>query len=50
MIFNTLNDRGLSLSDADIFKAKMYKYAGDGREEFVQAWQDVYKRQRLNCP
>ena len=41
MIFNTLNDRGLSLSDADIFKAKMYKYAGDGREEFVQAWQDL---------
>lgn len=41
MIFNTLNDRGLSLSDADIFKAKMYKYAGDGREEFVQAWHGV---------
>lgn len=44
MIFNTLNDRGLSLSDADIFKAKMYKYAGDRHEEFVQTWQDLSAR------
>lgn len=41
MIFNTLNDRGLNLSDADIFKAKMYKFAGDERSEFVQKWQDL---------
>ena len=25
-IFSTLNDRGLPLSDADIFKAQFYKY------------------------
>lgn len=41
MIFNTLNDRGLSLSDADIFKAKMYRYAGDGRDRFVGEWRRI---------
>ena len=25
-IFSTLNDRGLPLSDSDIFKAQFYKY------------------------
>ena len=28
-IFSTLNDRGLPLSDADIFKAQVYKYYSD---------------------
>lgn len=36
-IFSTLNDRGLPLSDADIFKAQFYKYytAKGQKDEFI---------------
>lgn len=41
-IFTTLNDRGMPLSDSDIFKAQFYKlYKRHGRQEkeiFVQRW------------
>ena len=39
-IFSTLNDRGLPLSDADIFKAQFYKYyTGKGKkDEFIKRW------------
>ena len=39
-IFSTLNDRGLPLSDADIFKAEFYKYySGKGqKEQFISRW------------
>lgn len=39
-IFSTLNDRGLPLSDADIFKAQFYKYYGDKNEKdrFIDEW------------
>lgn len=39
-IFSTLNDRGLPLSDADIFKAQFYKYYGDlGQKDwFIDEW------------
>lgn len=39
-IFSTLNDRGLPLSDADIFKAQFYKfYSKIGRkDEFIKRW------------
>lgn len=42
-IFSTLNDRGLPLSDADIFKAQFYKfYNGLGRkEEFIERWKEL---------
>ncbi|MCF2707357.1 DUF262 domain-containing protein [Arcanobacterium haemolyticum] len=42
-IFSTLNDRGLPLSDADIFKSQLYKYFSDqGRKvEFVQRWREL---------
>ncbi len=41
-IFSTLNDRGLPLSDADIFKAKIYNHlSDDGKKEFVKRWQDL---------
>lgn len=42
-IFSTLNDRGLPLSDADIFKAQFYKYYGDqGRkDEFINEWKNL---------
>jgi uncharacterized protein with ParB-like and HNH nuclease domain len=39
-IFSTLNDRGLPLSDADIFKAQFYKYYGakGEKDEFIANW------------
>ncbi len=39
-IFSTLNDRGLPHSDADIFKAQLYKYYGDKNEKdaFIEDW------------
>lgn len=39
-IFSTLNDRGLPLSDADIFKSQFYKhYSDEGRkDEFIRRW------------
>ncbi|MGN0867563.1 MAG: DUF262 domain-containing protein [Oligosphaeraceae bacterium] len=41
-IFSTLNDRGMPLSDADIFKAKMYNnLAPDEKQAFVDRWQGL---------
>lgn len=42
-IFSTLNDRGLPLSDADIFKSQFYRYYSDlGRkDEFVDRWKSL---------
>lgn len=39
-IFSTLNDRGLPLSDADIFKAQFYKfYSAKGeKDSFIKKW------------
>ncbi|EOQ94803.1 PF03235 family protein [Leptospira wolbachii serovar Codice str. CDC] len=39
-IFSTLNDRGLPLSDADIFKAQFYKYYGslNKKDYFISEW------------
>lgn len=39
-IFSTLNDRGLPLSDADIFKSQFYKYYSDKgqKDMFVDRW------------
>lgn len=41
-IFSTLNDRGLALSDADIFKAKIYnKLDADGKVTFIERWKKL---------
>ncbi len=39
-IFSTLNNRGMPLSDADIFKAQFYKYYSTKgtKDDFVQRW------------
>lgn len=39
-IFSTLNDRGLPLSDADIFKAQFYKYYNglNKKDDFIDEW------------
>ena len=41
-IFNTLNNRGLPLSDADIFKSYLYKGLDDeGKVDFIQEWKQL---------
>ncbi len=44
-IFSTLNDRGIPLSDADIFKAKIYKKTPDElKEDFIEKWKYLDER------
>lgn len=41
-IFSTLNDRGLPLSDADIFKAKIYnQLEPDEKKVFIERWKEL---------
>ena len=44
-IFTTLNDRGMPLSDADIFKAQFYKFFSrkgkQAKEKFIRRWKDL---------
>jgi uncharacterized protein with ParB-like and HNH nuclease domain len=42
-IFSTLNDRGLPLSDADIFKAQFYKHYGakNEKDSFIEKWKEL---------
>jgi len=41
-IFSTLNDRGLPLSDSDIFKAKIYNYLDDAdKNSFIGEWKEL---------
>jgi len=42
-IFSTLNDRGLPLSDADIFKAQFYKHYGakNQKDIFIDKWKEL---------
>lgn len=41
-IFSTLNDRGLPLSDADIFKAKIYNQLEvEAKKAFIERWKDL---------
>lgn len=41
-IFSTLNDRGLPLSDADIFKAKIYnQLEPEDKNAFIERWKDL---------
>lgn len=37
-IFETINNRGLSLTDSDIFKAKLHHAAGNEKDVFVDKW------------
>jgi len=42
-IFSTLNDRGLPLADADIFKAQFYKYyeKKGTKDDFISKWKEL---------
>ncbi len=48
-IFSTLNDRGLPLADADIFKSQFYKhFSAEGRkDEFVARWKRLEETANL---
>ena len=47
-IFSTLNDRGLPLSDADIFKAKIYnKLNEENKAKFVEEWKNLTLRSEI---
>ena len=45
-IFSTLNDRGMPLSDSDIFKAKIYKSKDTKNEKdnFANSWKDLSEK------
>lgn len=45
-IFSTLNDRGLPLSDADIFKAQFYKHYGakNQKDVFIEKWKELEEK------
>ena len=44
-IFSTLNDRGMPLSDADIFKAKIYNRLPKAEKEaFIELWKELDER------
>jgi len=44
-IFSTLNNRGLPLSDSDIFKAKMYDHIQEAEKQvFITKWQELDER------
>lgn len=47
-IFETINNRGLSLSDADIFKSKLYAGIDSSkRGEFIDEWNDLDDQEDL---
>lgn len=46
MVFETINNRGMDLQDADIFKAKLYQMSltiGKG-DEFIRKWKEINSR------
>lgn len=45
-IFETINNRGMSLTDADIFKAKLYKEAIN-KDDFMHEWNALNNHDRL---
>lgn len=40
-IFETINNRGMSLSDIDIFKAQIHKNSGQNSKEFIKRWNEI---------
>ena len=49
-IFSTLNDRGLPLSDADIFKAQFYKYYSETMKKYVKKYSiQLLEHLWMNC-
>ena len=52
-IFSTLNDRGMPLADADIFKAQFYKFydSKGSKTEFIDDWKNLsFKSEKIFHP
>ena len=52
-IFSTLNDRGMPLADADIFKAQFYKYyeTKGSKTDFIDNWKELtFKSEKIFHP
>jgi len=45
-IFETINNRGMSLTDADIFKAKLYAVS-ENKDKFIKEWQSLEEHEWL---
>ena len=45
-IFETINNRGMALTDADIFKAKLYSVS-PSKDIFIEKWQELEKHEWL---
>lgn len=50
IIFNTLNDRGLVLTDADVFKGTIYSQitTESDKKEFIESWNELNKYEKIN--
>ena len=50
VIFETINNRGLDLSDADIFKAQLYNSALNQKksQDFIEKWKDLVELAKVN--
>lgn len=46
-IFETINNRGMSLTDSDIFKAKLHHAAGDEKDILVEKWNKLENHEWL---
>jgi hypothetical protein len=41
IIFETINNRGMSLTDADIFKAKLHRNSNGEKDKFIKEWNSL---------
>ncbi len=46
-IFETINNRGVPLTDADIFKAKLHASSGADKDEFLESWNRIENHEWL---
>jgi len=47
-IFETINNRGMDLSDADIIKSKLYKLSKNEKDAFIIRWNDALNNAQKN--
>lgn len=47
VIFETINNRGLPLTDADIFKAKIHRASGEEKDYFLDTWKKLENHEWL---
>ena len=49
IIFETINNRGMDLDDADIFKSILYNHSDSEKEKFIERWDELVKNtQNIN--